>query len=77
VRALRGLHVLAVELPKVREVHHRIERALTAPGRARGMRALASKLEDRRDQRQRRLVAPRDPKLVADVREQVRVDILE
>ena len=77
VRALRQLHVLTVELPCVRHLHHGVQCALPTPRRRSRVGALALEPEDRRDQGERGLVAPRDAELVADVGEEIRVDVLE
>src|SRR6185503_3610464 len=69
--------MLAVELPHVRHEQHGVQRALAAPGSARRMRALASELEESRNEGEGGLVAPGDAEFVAHVREERRIHVPE
>ena len=77
VRALRERQVLAAEVPA--DVHQLdgVERAAAAPRRAGGVRALALEAVLHRHEPGAVAVAPRHAEVVADVREERDVDVLE
>ena len=77
VRALLQAQVLAPEVPA--DVHQLdgVERAASAPRRAGGVGALALELVLDRDQPVAGAVAPATSEVVADVREERDVDVLE
>ena len=77
VRALRQAQVLAAIVPADAHQLDGVERRAAAPRRAGAVRRLAFEGVFDRDQAGAALLAPRHAEVVADVREQVDVDVLE